>query len=127
MIDRDTENREYQIKINGLRLYAYHGVFPEENKLGQEFKINLLLTVSYQPPLKDDTLGQVLSYWDAMETVKELFTGKTFKLLETAAHVILEGLAKYPQIHYAKIHLQKLTPPIPVTVENVGVIMDRYY
>lgn len=118
---------KYKIDVSGLRLYAYHGVHPEENKLGQEFKIDLLLTVSHASSFKDDKLGNVLSYWDVIETVKSLFTGKTFKLLETAAESILEGLASYPQILYAKIQLKKLTPPIPVTVDHVGVILEKDY
>lgn len=116
----------YKINIKGLRLYAYHGVHPEENKLGQEFEIDLLLSV-VRPSTKDDRLDQVLSYWDAMATVKKVFTGKTFKLLENAAQTILDSLAAYPQIKHAEINLKKLTPPIPVTVDFVGVIMEKTY
>ncbi len=127
MNNNKSDQLEYKIDIQGLRLYAYHGVFPEENTLGQEFKIDLILTVSHAFSLMDDKLEYVLSYWDALETVKALFTGKTFKLLETAAQTILEGLAQYPHIRHAKIHLKKLTPPIPVTVDYVGVIIEKNY
>lgn len=123
----EPKERVYQIQINGLRLYAYHGVHPEENKLGQEFEIDLTLTVSRPLAMANDRLDQVLSYWDAMRTVKKVFTGKTFKLLENAAETILESLSTYPQIRSACIHLKKLTPPIPVTVEFVGIIMEKSY
>lgn len=117
----------YNIDINGLRLFAYHGVHPEENKLGQEFKIDLVLKVTRAQSDNPDDLKNVLSYWKVIEDIKELFTGKIFKLLETAAETILNELAKYPQIKHAKIHLKKLTPPIPVTVEYVGVILEKEY
>lgn len=123
----DSNEVEYNIDINGLRLFAYHGVFPEENKLGQEFQIDLFLKVVRKKPETDDDLKNVLSYWDVIEMVKALFTGKTFKLLETAAHAILEELAQYSQIKFARIHLKKLTPPIPVTVNYVGVVFEREY
>ena len=118
---------DYEIDIKGLRLFAYHGVFPEENKLGQEFKIDLFLKVVRTSPGTDDNLKSVLSYWDVIELVKALFTGKTFKLLETAAQTILDELSQFPQIRYAKIHLKKLTPPIPVTVDYVGVVFEKKY
>jgi len=118
---------EYDIKIVGLRLYAYHGVYPEENKLGQEFEIDLTLRVSGPSSIDDDDLNQVLSYWKAVATVKDIFTGKTFKLLETAAHKILESLSQYPQIKHARIFLKKLSPPIPVTVKHVGIVMEKTY
>ncbi len=117
----------YEIDICGLRLFAYHGVFPEENRLGQEFKIDLLLRVSRSEGIEEDNLRNVLSYWNVIEMVKELFIGKTFKLLETAAQSILDALANYPQIRYAKIKLRKLTPPIPVTVDYVGVVLEKEY
>jgi len=120
------EQEEYKIEIRGLRLYAYHGVHPEENKLGQAFEIDLLLSV-VRPSSKHDRLDQVLSYWDAMETIQEVFTGKTFKLLENAAQTILESLARYPQVRHATVNVKKLTPPIPVTVDHVGVIMEKRY
>lgn len=118
---------DYDIDICGLRLFAYHGVFPEENKLGQEFKIDLYLKVVRTTPGTDDNLKTVLSYWDVIELVKALFTGKTFKLLETAAQSILEELSRFTQIKYARIHLKKLTPPIPVTVDYVGVVFEKEY
>ncbi|MBU2514798.1 dihydroneopterin aldolase [bacterium] len=117
----------YKIDISGLRLFAYHGVFPEENKLGQEFKIDLLLQVRRSETDGEDNLKSVLSYWNVIERVKQLFTGKIFKLLETAAQTILDDLGCYSQIQYAKIHLKKLTPPIPVTVDYVGVILEKKY
>ncbi len=122
----DPHLEAYKINVKGLRLFAYHGVHPEENKLGQEFEIDLILSV-VRPATKDDKLDQVLSYWDAMKTVKEVFTGKTFKLLENAAQTILESLSEYPQIKHAEINLKKLTPPIPVSVDFVGVIMEKTY
>ncbi len=122
----DQKQESYKINVKGLRLYAYHGVHPEENKLGQEFEIDLVLSV-VRPPTMDDRLDHVLSYWDAMKTIKEVFTGKTFKLLENAAQTILESLSEYPQIKHAEINLKKLTPPIPVTVDFVGVIMEKSY
>lgn len=120
------DQEAYKINVKGLRLYAYHGVHPEENRLGQEFEIDLVLSV-VRPATMDDQLENVLSYWDAMKTIKEVFTGKTFKLLENAAFTILESLAQYPQITHAEINLKKLTPPIPVTVDFVGVIMEKSY
>jgi dihydroneopterin aldolase len=121
------EKTAYKIDIRGLRLFAYHGVFPEENKLGQEFKIDLLINVIRTKTSNDDNLKNVLSYWNVIQLVKEHFIGKTFKLLETAAQSILEELKRFPQIQYAQISLKKLTPPIPVAVDYVGVILEKEY
>ena len=122
-----SQSETYQIKVRGLRLFAYHGVRPEENKLGQEFEIDLSLTVTHASTLKSDKLDEVVNYWEVLATVRDVFTGKTFKLLENAAQTVLEALHRYHQIKQATIHLKKLTPPIPVTVDNVGVVMEKTY
>ena len=38
-----------QIKIDNLEVYAYHGVFPEENKEGQIFQIDAVLYTDLRP------------------------------------------------------------------------------
>ena len=35
-----------EIRIRGLRIFAHHGVFPEETRLGQMFVINATLYTS---------------------------------------------------------------------------------
>ena len=32
-----------EIRIRGLRVFAHHGVFPEETRLGQTFVVNATL------------------------------------------------------------------------------------
>ena len=41
-----------KIIIENLELFANHGVFPEETKLGQKFLINMELYI-YQPEKQD--------------------------------------------------------------------------
>lgn len=121
------KDQVYQINIDGFRLYAYHGVYPEENKLGQTFEIDLLLTVSQPSDMNADELSNVISYWEVMQTVESVFTKTVYKLIETAAHAILESLTAYPEIRHAKVQVKKVAPPIPASVKAVGVIFEREY
>ena len=36
-----------QIKIENLEIFANHGVYPEENRLGQKFLVSCILTERY--------------------------------------------------------------------------------
>ena len=48
------------IKIKNLEVFAKHGVFPEENKLGQKFLINAsVYTATRQAGLKDDLTNSI--------------------------------------------------------------------
>ena len=37
-----------QIRIKNLEVFANHGVYPEENKLGQKFLINAICSLSQE-------------------------------------------------------------------------------
>ena len=45
-----------KIKIKNLEVFANHGVFPEETKLGQKFLINATLYTDIRKAGKRDTL-----------------------------------------------------------------------
>lgn len=45
-----------KIQIKNLEIFANHGVFPEENKLGQKFVISATLYTSTRQAGKDRTI-----------------------------------------------------------------------
>ena len=46
----------------GLVFYGYHGVNPEEQKLGQRFRVDLTLWADLHPAAASDHLGDTISY-----------------------------------------------------------------
>lgn len=40
-----------------MEFYGYHGVFPEENKLGQRFKVDLTVELDLKQAGESDDLG----------------------------------------------------------------------
>ena len=45
-----------EIRIDNLEVYAYHGVFEEENKKGQPFFVNMVLYTDTKEAGKKDEL-----------------------------------------------------------------------
>lgn len=117
---------KYSIEVKELRLYAYHGVFPEENKLGQEFIIDLYIETT-APDLSKDDIQEVLSYADVVERVKEVFTSTPYKLIEKASFEVLRGLDIFPSVQYAKVQIKKPNPPIPEKLSYASVILDKQF
>ena len=64
------------IKITGLKIFAHHGVLPEEKKNGQDFYINARLFYFMRKPGQSDALSDALNYAEVCE-----FIGKTFMTL----------------------------------------------
>ena len=85
-----------QIHIRNLEVFGRHGVFPEENRLGQKFIINATLYLSTrQAGLKDD-LTKSVHYGEVSHFMTSYMTEHTFGLIETAA----EQMARATLLHF---------------------------
>ena len=73
-----------EIRIRGLRIFAHHGVFEEETRLGQMFVVNATLHTSTRQGGLADALEQTISYADVCVFLTEYLQKNTWKLLEAA-------------------------------------------
>ena len=59
-----TSEMQNKIIIEGLRLYAYHGVLPQERKVGAYFTIDAEITTDFSSAIETDDLRGTLNYAD---------------------------------------------------------------
>ncbi len=83
--------RAMTIRIEEITCYGYHGVLPEEQVLGQEFRVSLELALDGAPPAEDQ-LSETVDYRRAVELVCKIIEGKPRRLLETVAGEIAAAL-----------------------------------
>ncbi|MBC1937929.1 dihydroneopterin aldolase [Listeria grandensis] len=115
-----------KIHLNELAFYGYHGVLPEENKLGQTFIVSLVLGLSTEVAGKSDEVNDTVSYADVYETVKEIVENKCFKLIEALAETIATTvLCDYPLLKEVTVKVIKPNPPIPGHYHSVAVEITR--
>ena len=85
-----------KIKISNLEVFANHGVYPEENKLGQKFVISAQLYTSLYEAGRSDALEASVNYGEVCCFIKEFTERRTYKLLESLAeNLARELLLKY--------------------------------
>jgi 7,8-dihydroneopterin aldolase/epimerase/oxygenase len=114
------------ILVNDLIVYAYHGVHPEEQRLGQRFEVDLDCELDLTEAAARDTAGATVSYTSLVEIVEELSAGRKFFLIEALAGSIAETiLERYPQIERATVTVRKPSAPIPASLGYVGVKVSR--
>ncbi|MBQ8327686.1 MAG: 2-amino-4-hydroxy-6-hydroxymethyldihydropteridine diphosphokinase [Lachnospiraceae bacterium] len=114
------------IFIDGLRIYAYHGVFEEEKKEGQLFLVSARLFGDLQEAGKTDDLTKSTHYGEVSELIEELFTKKSYDLIETVAEKCASGiLKKSPHVREVELTVFKPEAPISVPFENVSVTVTR--
>ncbi|MDR0349540.1 MAG: dihydroneopterin aldolase [Tannerella sp.] len=113
------------IELKGMRFYAYHGVSPQETKVGNNFIIDILYALPLQDVFSTDELEDTISYAAIYEYIKQEMTISS-KLLETVAARIIRVLKEhFDQLTYLKIKLTKLNPPIEGEVYSAAVIMEQ--
>lgn len=118
---RDASPSEYEITLADLRFHAFHGVMPQETKVGNEFVVTVSVRIPYSADILDDDLDATISYADIYEIVEEEMK-KPKKLLETVAALISKRiLAHWSQVSSGEITICKSTPPISGITGNAEV------
>ena len=115
-----------KIYINNLEFIGFHGVFPEEKKLGQKFLVSLELTVYTREAGKTGDLTKSVHYGLVAQDVEKLFLEKSIDLIETCAENIAEMvLKKYELVKEVKVIVKKPWAPLQMHFENVAVEITR--
>ena len=108
--------------INNLEIFANHGLFEEENKLGQKFIFGIECELNYQKALFSDEMTDSISYADIAEVVVKTATTNTFNLLERLAGEILKNIfTEFSQIENINLKINKPGAPIKYHFEKCGV------
>ena len=121
------ENRNYDvIRIEELEVYANHGVFAEETKLGQKFFVNAALYTQTRCAGRADDLALSTNYGEVCMEISRFLTEHTYRLLEAAAERLAERLLlTFPKIHELELEIRKPSAPIPLPFQSVSVVVRR--
>src|SRR5690625_1148847 len=115
-----------KIMINGMSFYGFHGLLPEENKLGQRFKVDLVLYLNLSKAGKSDQMDASIHYGEVYQIVKKIVEGETKKLIEAVAETIAKALFEhFPLLEACRVKVIKPDPPIPGHYESVAVEIFR--
>lgn len=109
-----------------MEFYGYHGVFPEETRLGQRFVVDLIVFVDLKKAGETDELEHSVNYGELFRVCKEIVEGKPFKLVEAVAEKIAETvLSQFTLVSEVTIKVIKPDPPIPGHYRSVAVEITR--
>jgi len=114
------------IFVHGLVLHAYHGVMQHEGKVGQTFRLDLMLTIDLGEASRSDKLKDTVSYDRVVNTASETFCARRYRLVEAAAGAVAGAvLDRFPQVRAIRITVHKPHAPIAATFDDVGVTIER--
>lgn len=115
-----------EIRIENLEVYAGHGVFEEENRLGQPFFINIILYTDTRAAGERDDLRLSTHYGEVSHLVNRFLKEHTYKLIETAAEKTAEQiLLHFPLVQSLDLEIGKPKAPIGLPFGSVSVKIHR--
>lgn len=119
-------NKKDKIKISNLEIFAKHGVYPEENVLGQKFVVSAVLYVSTYEAGHSDDLKDSVNYGEVCHFIKDFAEGRTYKLLESLAENMADALLNsFCQVEQVDIEIKKPWAPIGLHFDSVAVEISR--
>ena len=111
------------VKIENIRVFAYHGCLVEEKKIGSDYRVDLEVEANLKKSSKTDMLHDTVDYVFLNKVVKEEMQIASH-LLETVAKRILNRVIKENSlVDKATVWISKLNPPIGGDVEKVTIKM----
>ena len=116
-----------RIFLEGLTFYAYHGVHPEEKKLGQRFIVDIAFTRDLGAAGTTDDLTRTTSYSDVYRKAREIVEGGPYDLIETVAEKIAAAvLAIDAAVEDVRVTVRKPEVPMKGSILSaVGVEVFR--
>lgn len=116
----------FTIQLHHLRFFAAHGLFAEETLTGNEFDVNIALSVK-APKEKITAIEDTINYAAVYSLVKEIFARRQ-DLLETIAMDVAEQIkAQFPAVRKLSVQITKLHPPIAGFTGSVAVTYRKRF
>ncbi|HHV50705.1 MAG TPA: dihydroneopterin aldolase [Clostridiales bacterium] len=115
-----------RILIKGLRVFAYHGVNPEEKENGQNFELDITLNVDLAKPCKTDCIDDTVSYAKVAKLAAKAMRSEKNDLIERAAQRVADEILQNFPVSSVTVLLKKPEAPIKdVDFGYVGVEITR--
>ncbi|HET8884965.1 MAG TPA: dihydroneopterin aldolase [Salinimicrobium sp.] len=113
------------IKIQNIKVFAYHGCLDEEGKIGSDYRVDLKIKADLSRSAKTDALIDTVDYVHLNRIVKQEMAIRS-KLLESVAERIMKRvLDEILMVHKIKVAVSKINPPIGGNVSMVSVIRSK--
>jgi dihydroneopterin aldolase len=115
-----------QIRVTGIKAFGYHGVLPHEATEGQDFIVDLLITLDLRAASLSDNLHETINYAGLAQIAHDNIVGERVQLIERLAGRIAEEIsATYSQITSVSVTVHKPYAPVTVDFEDISVTITR--
>jgi dihydroneopterin aldolase len=113
------------IEILGLRGFGRHGVFAAERSEGQQFIVDVALSLDVRRAAATDLLSDTVDYGALGEGIVAIVEGDPVDLIETLAQAIADLCLIQPLVDAVTVRVHKPEAPLRVPFDDVVVTITR--
>ena len=113
------------VEVNGIKLYAFHGCLPEEAKIGGNYLVDVYLETDFSEAAKTDDLSKTVDYVDINRIVKQEMAIRSKLIEHVGQRIFLKIKKEVKGVHFLRVKVIKLCPPINGDVNNVAIIIEE--
>lgn len=114
-----------RITLTGLRATGHHGVFHAERRDGQEFVIDVTVSLDLSPAASGDDLTATVHYGVLAEEVVDAVERDPVDLIETVAERVAAVALAHRAAESVQVTVHKPNAPITVPFDDVSVTIER--
>lgn len=114
------------VEVNSLRLYAFHGVLPQEGVVGNEYEVTLHIDVEAAGGVNEDSLEGTVSYADLVDVIIAEMKHPSKLLEHVAGRIKCAVTDRWPMVKGGMVRVAKLTPPIAAAQMASAAVTMRW-
>lgn len=116
-----------KIFLEDVKIYAYHGVLPEENTIGTYYILNAELHTDLWKASESDDLNDTISYADINNIIHSEMKIKSKLLEHVAGRIILKIHESFPEVSYIKLKITKTAPPMQGEMKGASIELEKSF
>ncbi|WP_312345631.1 dihydroneopterin aldolase [Chryseobacterium binzhouense] len=116
-----------KIYLEDVKIYAYHGVLPEENIIGTYYILNLEIHTDLWIAAESDDLNDTISYAEINEIIHDEMKINSKLLEHVAGRIITKIREKFDQVSYIKLKITKTSPPMKGEMKGASIELEKSF
>jgi dihydroneopterin aldolase len=116
-----------RIVFEDLKIFAFHGVLPEENIIGTYFIINLEAHADIWKATESDELGDTVNYAEINDIIHDEMKIPSKLMEHVAGRIIAKIKERFAQVTFIKIKITKTNPPMKGEMKGVSVEFEKEF
>lgn len=109
------------ILLENVKFYAFHGVLPQERKVGNDYQMSLRIGYDISRAMVSDDVNDTLNYAEVYQLLSQEMSVPSALLERVAGRIGDRLFRKFPAIQSIDLTIIKVNPPMGADSEGAGV------